>query len=112
MSELALALLLIVWVVAGLALWYRREVVSEGDGTVRLQSEHEHFHLHVELPAGMEIKPGDTVEVLDMPDVPNGQTRGELTFPSRIRLYRASWLRRNLVKSSSLLEVNELVEHP
>jgi hypothetical protein len=101
-----------VLVAAGLIAWYRREVVTEGDGAVRLQSEHEHFHLHVDLPAGMEIKPGDTVEVLNMPEVSNGQTHGELTFPSRIRLYRASWLRRNLVKRSSLLEVNELVEHP
>ena len=99
---------------AGIALWrwYVREVISEADGTVHLQSEHEHFHMHVDLPSGMEIQPGDTVEILSLPDLPGGRTQGEITYPSRVRLFKASWLRRNLVKSSSMLEINELVEHP
>jgi hypothetical protein len=107
-------LVVLVASVAGVLLWrwYEREVVSEGEGTVRLQSEHEHFHMHVDLPPEMEIQPGDTVEVLQMPNVPNSQTDGELTFRSPVRLYKASWLRRNLVMRSSLIEVNELVEHP
>lgn len=92
--------------------WYTREVISEADGTVHLQSEHEHFHMHVDLPSGMEIQPGDTVEILSLPDLPGGRTHGEISYPSRVRLFKASWLRRNLVKSSSMLEINELVEHP
>lgn len=100
---------------AGAALllrWYRREVVSEGEGTVHLQSEHEHFHLHVDLPPGMEIQPGDTVEILSMPSLPEGRTSGEISYPSRVRLFKASWLKRTLVRRSSIVEINELVEHP
>lgn len=98
---------------AGYALlrWYTRETVSEGEATVHLQSEHEHFHLHVDMPVGMEIEPGDTLELLSTPAL-HGQTQGEVSYPSRVRLYKASWLRRTLVKRSSLAEINELVEHP
>ena len=92
-------------------LWYRRETVLEGDGVVHLQSEHEHFHLHVDLPPGMEIEPGDTLEILTVPKT-HGQTNGEITYPSRVRLTKASSLRRELVRRSSLVEINELVEHP
>lgn len=98
-------------VVALVVRWYAREVLTEGDGMVHLQSEHEHFHMHVDLPVGMEIQPGDTLEVVSLPRV-QGQTHGEVSYPSRIKLYKASWLKRNLIKRSSLLEVNELVEHP
>jgi hypothetical protein len=98
---------------AGWALWnwYNRETLREGEATVRLQSEHEHFHLHVDLPEGMEIEPGDTVEIVSMPNV-SGPTHGEIVYTSPVRLFKASWLRRNLIKRSSLIEVNELVEHP
>lgn len=96
---------------AALLAWYRRESVAEGEALVHLQSEHEHFHLHVDMPPGMEIEPGDTVELLNVPQG-FGQTRGEVSYPSRVRLTKASWLRRNLVMRSSLVEVNELVEHP
>lgn len=96
----------------GLWRWYKREVLTEGDGLVRLQSEHEHFHFHVDLPPGMEVQPGDTLEIVSLPNTDNGRTLGEITYPSRILLYKASWLRRYLTKSSSLIEVNELVEHP
>lgn len=91
--------------------WYERESLTEGEGVVYLQSEHEHFHLHVDLPFGMEIQPGDTVEIVTMPNL-QGQTHGEITYSSQIKLYKASWLRRTLIKRSSLVEVNELVEHP
>jgi hypothetical protein len=91
--------------------WYEREDLTEFEGMVHLQSEHEHFHLHVDLPPGIEIEPGDTVEILELPTI-NGQTQGEISYPSRIRLYQASWLRRNLIKKSSLIELNELVDHP
>lgn len=91
--------------------WFERETLTETEGTVRLQSEHEHFHLHVDLPPGLEIQPGDTVEILSMPTI-NGQTHGEIVYTSPIKLYKASWLRRTLIKRSSLVEVNELVDHP
>jgi hypothetical protein len=110
---MAFLLRIVALLAAGAALlaWYRRETVSEGDALVRLQSEHEHFHLHVDLPPHMEIEPGDTVELLNVPQQ-YGQTPGEVSYPSRVRLTKASWLRRTLVKRSSLVEVNELVEHP
>lgn len=91
--------------------WYERETQCEVEGVVHLQSEHEHFHLHVDLPPGFEIQPGDTVEIMQMPTI-NGQTHGEITYMSPIKLSKASWLRRTLIKRSSLIEVNELVEHP
>ncbi len=95
-----------------LAWWYRREVLYTTSATIRLQSEHEHFHLHVDLPDGLEIEPGDTIHVLRTPEVPAGQTHGEISYESPVHLYKASWLRRVLVKNSSLVEVNELVDHP
>ncbi|MBK9710685.1 MAG: hypothetical protein IPO81_05015 [Kouleothrix sp.] len=101
-----------VMVGAGMWRWYAHEIVDESDATVHLQSEHEHFHLHVDLPAGVEILPGDTLEIVSLPKLQGGQTDGEITYPSRVRLFRASWLKRNLIKRSSMLEINELVEHP
>ncbi|WP_322494032.1 hypothetical protein [Chloroflexus sp.] len=92
--------------------WYNREVLLEGEGFVRLQSEHEHFHFHVDLPPGMEIQPGDTLEIMHLPPTEDGRTNGEICYRSPIRLYKASWLRRFLTKKSSLVEINELVEHP
>ena len=95
----------------GLRRWYRREATHEADVLVHLQSEHEHFHLHVDLPPEMEVQPGDTVEILELPPNP-GETHGEINYRSRVRLRKASWLKRNLIKRSSLLEVKEIVEHP
>lgn len=100
-------------VLYGLMFWYRHESVQEGQGTVHLQSEHEHFHLHVDLPNHMQIQPGDTLHILKMPELDEGRTeQGELSYDSPVRLHKASWLSRILTKSSSLLEVNELVDHP
>ena len=65
--------------------WYGHETLREGEGTVRLQSEHEHFHFHVDLPSGWEIQPGDTVEILSMPNV-NGHTQGEQGGTSAVTL--------------------------
>lgn len=98
--------------IALLVRWYRAERVSEADALVHLQSEHEHFHLHVDLPPQLEIQPGDTLHILSKPPMEGSQTHGEIDYPSRVRLYKASWLKRNLIKRSSLLEINELVEHP
>ncbi|NJM05996.1 hypothetical protein HC891_07040 [Candidatus Gracilibacteria bacterium] len=92
--------------------WYEHETLREGEGVVHLQSEHDHFHMHVDLPAGMEVQPGDTLEIVSLPNTEGGRTRGEISYPSRVRLYKASWLRRNVVKQSGIAEVNELVEHP
>ena len=103
--------LLAIGALAALARWYNHESVQNADATVYLQSEHEHFHLHVDLPPGMEIEAGDTLEVLARPPV-SGETHGEVTYSSPVQLHKASWLRRNLVKRSSLIEINELVEHP
>lgn len=91
--------------------WYESEITLQYQGLVHLQSEHEHFHLHVDLPIGVMIEPGDTLEILDMPQV-QGQTQGEIVYTSPVRLSKASWLRRTLIMRSSLVEVNELVDHP
>lgn len=105
--------LLVVLLAALLVLWYRHTVTVEEEATIRLQSEHEHFHLHVDLPPHVNIRPGDTVEILTMPDLDAGRTNGgEITYQSRVRLHKASWLQSYLIKNSSLIEVNELVEHP
>jgi hypothetical protein len=97
----------------GLVRWYRHTEVVEGDATVHLQSEHEHFHLHVDLPPHLQIQPGDTLQILTMPNLDEGRTAGgELSYPSRVRLYKASWLQRQLIRNSSLIEVKEIVEHP
>jgi hypothetical protein len=100
-------------VLAGAALyqWYRYEVVIETEGTVRLQSEHEHFHLHLDLPNNLEVLPGDTVHILELPALEDGRTEGgEMSYTSPVHLHRASWLNRHLIKTSSIVEVTELIE--
>ncbi|NJK80784.1 MAG: hypothetical protein HC893_09100 [Chloroflexaceae bacterium] len=96
---------------AALWRWYNHQTTQEGEATVHLQSEHEHFHLHVDLPTGMEVQPGDTVIIESLPQI-EGDTHGEIAYISKVRLQKASWLRRNLIKQSSLVEIGELVEHP
>lgn len=91
--------------------WYRRETTQRGTATVHLQSEHEHFHMHVDLPPTMEIQPGDTLVIADLPAI-QGETHGEIRYTSDIALHKASWLRRTLVKRSSLVEIGELIDHP
>lgn len=99
-------------VIYGLVRWYRYEEIIEGEGTVHLQSEHEHFHFHVDLPPHMDVQPGDTLQILSLPDLPDGRTDGEISYRSPVRLRKASWLQRHLIRTSSLIEVNEIVEHP
>ncbi len=97
----------------GLVQWYRHIDVIEREATVHLQSEHEHFHLLVDLPPDLKIQPGDTLQILSMPTLEEGRTAGgEVTYNSRIRLQKASWLQRYLIRSSSMMEVKEIVEHP
>ena len=109
---LLLILVLLVIAIYALMQWYRYEEVLEGEATIHLQSEHEHFHFHVELPSHMEIEPGDTLHILSMPEqeLDAGRTTGEITYESKVRLTKASWLQRQLVRSSSLMEVTELIE--
>jgi hypothetical protein len=107
-------IIVLVAVVAIFALvrWYNYTYVIEANATVRLQSEHEHFHLHVDLPPTMQVQPGDTLHILSMPQLEDGRTEGEVTYNSAVRLQKASWLQRILVRNSSLVEVKEIVEHP
>ncbi len=110
---MAVFLTLLVVAVAGYALWqwYRYETVIDTQGTVRLQSEHEHFHLHLDLPDNLEVLPGDTVHILEIPNLEDGRTDGgEMSYESPVRLHRASWLNRHLIKTSSIVEVTELIE--
>jgi hypothetical protein len=104
-------ILLLAVIVVGLVMWYRHEVIIDTEATVRLQSEHEHFHMHVELPPDITIQPGDTVHILSVPDLDTGRTEdGEMSYHSKVRLHKASWLQRQLTKNSSLVEVTELLE--
>lgn len=98
--------------VATLALsrWYGQEQVREGTAKVAWQSEHAHLHLHVDLPPGMAVQAGDTLEILQMPA--QTYTDGEEIYTSGVRLHKASWLRRQVIERSSLIEVKEIVEHP
>ena len=113
MIEPVVLLLIVLLLIVCLAWWYQYTVIQEGDATVRLQSEHEHFHLHVDLPSHMKIQPGDTLQILTMPTLAEGRTAGhEVSYPSRVRLQKASWLQRKLVRTSSIFEVKEIVEHP
>jgi len=97
----------------GIYRWYQFEQIIETEGTVSLQSEHEAFHLHVDLPAHITIQPGDTVHILQVPDLDMGRTNGEeVVYKSPVRVHKASALQRYLIKNSSLVEVSELVDHP
>jgi hypothetical protein len=108
-----IVLLLLAVVVFALVRWYQHEQVFEADATVHLMSEHEHFHLHVDLPPHLKVEPGDTLHILSIPKLDAGRTNGgEVTYESRVRLHKASWLQRHLIRNSSLVEINELVEHP
>jgi len=111
--NILIGLLFIAIVVVALVYWYRAEQVIDGEATVHLQSEHEHFHFHVDLPDTMTVQPGDTLHILSVPDdLDDGRTDGERTYTSAVRLHKASWLQRHLTKTSSLMEVVELVDHP
>jgi len=112
--EIFILLVLLVIIAVVLFQWYNAEEVLEGEATVFLQSEHEHFHFHVDLPKHMEIQPGDTLHILNMPEqeLDGGRTTGEVSYQSAVRLHKASWLQRHLTKTSSLIEVSELVDHP
>jgi hypothetical protein len=103
--------IVIALVLVGLAFWYRYETVQEAEATVHLQSEHEHFHLLVDLPKHMTIQPGDTLHILDVPELKNGRTAdGEMSYTSRVRLRKASSLARLLIRKSSMVEVAELLD--
>ena len=113
MLETTIGILLVaVLSIIGLLIWYRHETIIEANATILLQSEHEHFHFHVNMPPNMKIEPGDTLHILTVPELDTGRTEGEISYESPIRLRKASWLQRHLIKSSSLIEVNEIVEHP
>lgn len=110
---LLLPLVVLIAVLFVLVRWYQFERVIDAEATIRLQSEHEHFHFHVDLPPHLEIEPGDTLHILSVPDdLDAGRTEGELTYTSGIRLHKASWLQRQLTRTSSIVEVSELVDHP
>ena len=107
-----ISLIVLIIIAISMIAWYQREDVIETDATVHLQSEHEHFHFHVDLPPHLTIQPGDTVHILEVPDLGDGRTDGAMSYQSRVRLHKASWLQRHVTKRVSLVEVNELVDHP
>jgi len=111
LDPLTTTLIILAVAIIALAFWYRHETVLEAVATVHLQSEHEHFHLLVDLPPHMTIQPGDTLHILDVPELENGRTTdGEMSYTSRVRLRKASSLARVLIRRSSMVEFAELLD--
>lgn len=96
---------------AGLWWWYNTTRVIDTEATIRLQSQHDYFYFHVDLPDNIQVQAGDTVHIINVPDLDTGRTdAGEMTYHSPVKLYKASWLQRHLIRRSSLVEFTELIE--
>lgn len=87
--------------------WYVTTRRSDVRCTVDLEATHDHFHAHVDLD-GVEVDPGDAVLVHGTPDrIPFGTVE---TFESTATVYRASWLKRQLVRLVGSTEISALYE--
>ncbi len=93
-------------VVGGL-LWYVNTRRSDVRCTVDLEATHDHFHAHVDLD-GVVVDPGDAVLVHGTPSrIPFGTVE---SFESTATVYRASWLKRQLVRLVGSTEISALYE--
>jgi hypothetical protein len=89
------------------AVWYVMTRRTDVRCTVDLEATHDHFHAHVDLD-GVEVNEGDAVLVHNTPDrIPFGTTR---TFESTATVYRASWLKRQMVRLFGSSEISALYE--
>jgi hypothetical protein len=92
---------------AGLGGWYAVTRRAEVRCTVDLEATHDHFHAHVDLD-GVEVNEGDAVLVHNTPArIPFGTVR---TFESTATVYRASWIKRQLVRLFGSSEISALYE--
>jgi hypothetical protein len=93
--------------IAGGLWWYVATRRSDVKCTIDLEATHDHFHAHVDLD-GVEVDPGDAVLVHNTPNrIPFGTVD---TFESTATVYRASWLKRQLVRLVGSTEISALYE--
>ncbi len=91
----------------GALLWYVTTRRTEVKCTVDLEATHDHFHAHVDLD-GVNVDPGDAVLVHNTPSrIPFGTTE---KFESTATVYRASWLKRQMVRLFGSTEISALYE--
>lgn len=87
--------------------WYLATRRSDVTCTVDLEATHDHFHAHVDLN-GVDIDPGDSVLVHGTPSrIPFGTVE---SFESTATVYRASWLKRQMVRLVGSTEISALYE--
>ncbi len=87
--------------------WYVATRRTDVKCTVDLEATHDHFHAHVDLD-GVNVDPGDAVLVHNTPSrIPFGTTE---TFESTATVYRASWLKRQMVRLFGSTEISALYE--
>lgn len=90
----------------GLGLWRRQTI--EVPCTVDVEHTNESLHAHVELDGGIEIMPGDVVQVQgDSIDVPFGETA---VFRRQAIVRRANGVERWWTRIAARLELTELYE--
>lgn len=88
------------------ALWSRK--TFEVPCRVEVENSFDFLNAHVSLEDGVEIEPGDEVQVLGEPvDVPFGESR---VFERRARVTRASPIERFWTRLTGDLEFMELLE--
>jgi hypothetical protein len=91
----------------GALLWYVATRRTDVKCTVDLEATHDHFHAHVDLD-GVNVDPGDAVLVHNTPSrIPFGTTE---KFESTATVYRASWLKRQMVRLFGSTEISALYE--
>jgi hypothetical protein len=73
---------------------------------VDIEQTQEFFHAHA-IPDGIEIRPGDSVIVHDVPAVGFGE---HITMRCRATVTRGTWLDRVLAQAGGLLELTSLYE--
>lgn len=87
--------------------WYLVTRRSDVTCTVDLEATHDHFHAHVDLN-GVNVDPGDAVLVHGTPSrIPFGTVE---SFESTATVYRASWLKRQMVRLVGSTEISALYE--
>ena len=76
--------------------------------TIDIEQTHDHFHAHLELDGGIEIGPGDCVQVHGEPiRLHFGERRRERRVAT---VTRAHWLLRHWTKLAARFAMSELYE--
>jgi hypothetical protein len=75
--------------------------------TVEIEQTPASFHAHA-IPRGIDIRPGDSVQVHGAPAHVRFNTR--VSLPCHATVTRATWLRRQWVQITGIFELTELYE--